>query len=118
MTIDHSLKPVICIVLAGAAATLVQALHWQKVFTQPAQKRKRFLQTANFIISGVFIFGSAILGFVPHGIENDTLAYAFAATIGFAPFKTIKTLTRSSPSLGPESAFNSQPASIREFIHL
>lgn len=111
------MKTFICILMAFAASGYIQAIHWKKILDLAANKRRKYLQPPHYILSAAFVFVSSLLGIVATAIEKDLAAYATAALIGFAPWATIKTLTKGA-HLGAEDGLDEKPATAREFIQL
>lgn len=120
------MKTFYCLIIALAAATIVQAHHWSKILAMADKDRKRrFTYWRHFILSATFIVASAVLGLIATAITNDLLAYSFAGAIGFAPWATVKQILHmaksAGTSLGPEEdslLTQKAPASFREFLEI
>lgn len=111
------MKLFICILMAFAASGYIQAQHWKKILALPLTKRRKFLQPPHYILSAVFVFFSSLLGIVATAFNEELYAYSSAALIGFAPWATIKALTKGA-ALGPEDEEAKKPATLRDFIQL
>ena len=116
------MKELLCITCAFAAALLVQAYHWRKIWALPTRaERNRFMRGPQVAISVVIVIASTLFGIVAIAIQDPFYSSALAAGLGGSPLPVINGILRAkgaaSTTLGPVKP-KVEAASVIEFLSL